>query len=166
MASGGRRHRSGPGADPNSQRQGRNAAAGGWVELHADQHAEAPQWPLMAVPTKAEEMHWEELWLKPQSVEWARLGLANQVALYVQQFMLAQDPESPVTRIAAVLRMEAELGISAAGMASLKWRIVDHNAVTRSPSGPATPAPSTPGTSKQHQPAPGAGARLRALKSA
>lgn len=156
MTSGGRRSRSGPAADPNSARQQRNAGAG-WVELPAEAHVEhVPAWPLPMVPSDAEESMWHDLWGKPQSLEWHRLGLFQQVAFYVQTFQLALDPEASAALRTAVLRMEGDLGISAAGLASLKWRIVEQPGV-------AQPRhPHTPGTGKK---APddvqSAGARLR-----
>ncbi len=162
MTSGGRRTRSGPNADANSGRQSR-PSAGGWVELLEDAHVDTlPAWPLPDPPSPEEEAMWGDLWFKPQSLEWHRLGMHRQVAFYVQTFHLALDPESAVTMRTAVLRMEDSLGISPAGLASLKWRIVDRR--QHSTSGPKPPRS---GTNEEHTAADSSPrARLRLIKSA
>jgi len=97
---------------------------------------------------------WEALWFKPQGLEWHRLGLFHQVAFYVQTFHLAIDPDASAALRNAVLRMEGELGISAAGLASLKWRIVD-------PPGRSSASAPPPSTSDPASAEPSTGARAR-----
>jgi len=117
-----------------------------------------PAWPLQILPSDSEEAMWNDLWFKPQSIEWHRLGLFVQVAFYVQTFHLAIDPKATAAMKNAVLRMEGELGISTAGLASLKWRIVDTPGTSTQ-----RPTPPNNGTPSGEQRT-NAGARLTLVK--
>ncbi|MEV4777466.1 hypothetical protein [Microbacterium sp. LWH12-1.2] len=66
---------------------------------------------------------WAELWHKPQGHMWAALGLKWQVAAYVRAFSESVLPEASAGLKTAVLRMEAELGLSTVGMGQLRWQI-------------------------------------------
>lgn len=148
MTSGGARARSGPAPDPDSYRsQNRD-----WIDLPAGGFAgEAPEFPLVAIPVydiyfvnkervkefdadateakrEAETTLWDELWTKPQAHAWAALGLKFQVAAYVRAFLESTGADSNAGLKTAALRMEAELGISIAGMKQNLWRIGDGSA--------------------------------------
>jgi hypothetical protein len=81
-----------------------------------------PVFPLSAA-SAAELDLWDELWLKPQADQWAVLGLERQVAAYVRSYLEATEPGAVSGLKTAVLRMEAELGLSTVGLNSLRWKI-------------------------------------------
>ena len=118
MTSGGRRARSGPAPDPLSRTSLVNGRE--FTVLPLEHDVALPDWPLDDA-SQAELAVWGSLWRKPQAIQWDRLGLALQVALYVRSFVKASDPEGPVSLLTPVLRMEAELGISTSGMLQNGW---------------------------------------------
>lgn len=119
MGSGGARARSGPAPDPSSYRsQGRD-----WIDLPAGGFAgEVPGFPLSDA-SDAELELWSELWGKPQGAAWSALGLKFQVAAYVRAFLESVEAKASAGLKTAVLRMEAELGLSIAGMKQNLWRV-------------------------------------------
>lgn len=122
MTSGGARARSGPAPDPDALRRNRSSD-GEWLTLDpAGCVAEVPEWPLSVEPSGALLRHWERLWSKPQSVVWEREGVADLIAAYVVAFDESVQPGAAAGLKTAVLRMEAELGISIVGMRSNRWR--------------------------------------------
>ena len=155
MASGGARARSGPAPDPNSYR----SMSKDWVELPAGGFAGVvPDFPLpraiqfstyfedgkkVTVPDDgatadvwdAELELWTDLWRKPQAAAWDSLGLKYQVAAYTRAFLESVKADAVSGMKTAVLRMEAELGLSVPGMRQNGWQISD---------GPSLPPP-TPG---------------------
>lgn len=115
----------------------------------------APAFPF-GDASEMEELVWEALWLKPQAVMWNRLGLLMQVAAYVRAFAESVLPEASAGLKTAVLRMEAELGISTSGMLQNGW-------VIESPAGePEGRAVSPRGGAKKRQTP--TGAWLEAVK--
>lgn len=146
MASGGARARSGPAPDPNALRRDR-ADDKAWVDLPAEGFSGVvPGFPLPKIAVfdvyfadkqrvkelnvDATEHRWEselelwaELWRKPQAAMWDALGLKFQVAAYVRAYIESVGPDSNAGLKTAVLRMEAELGLSTVGMGQLRWRI-------------------------------------------
>jgi hypothetical protein len=122
MASGGARARSGPAPDPNALRRDR-ADDKAWVDLPAEGFAgEVPEFPLPDALV-SEVSLWAELWRKPQAAMWDALGLKWQVAAYVRAFVESVQEKASAGLKTAVLRMEAELGLSTVGMGQLRWRI-------------------------------------------
>lgn len=122
MTSGGARARSGPAPDPNALRRDRKDDAA-WVSLPVEGFAgEVPAFPL-ADALVSETALWVELWAKPQAVMWDRLGLKWQVAAYVRAFIESVQEKATSGLKTAVLRMEAELGLSTVGMGQLRWKI-------------------------------------------
>ena len=121
MASGGARARSGPAPDPDSYRsQSRD-----WIDLPVEGfRGDVPEFPL-ADALGVEVELWGELWRKPQAHAWAALGLKYQVAAYVRAFLESVEAGAVSGLKTAVLRMEAELGLSIAGMKQNLWRIGD-----------------------------------------
>lgn len=83
---------------------------------------EPPSWPFEPLDQPELDM-WARLWRKPQALMWDRLGLGDQVALYVRSYLEAAQPEASAGIRTAVLRMETELGISVAGMRQNGWDI-------------------------------------------
>lgn len=176
MASGGRRARSGPAPDPLSRTSLVNGRE--FTVLPLSHGVEAPEFPLEPIKhfdvfyqdkqrvrefdedatndaRDAELALWVDLWVKPQALMWHRLGLAYQVAAYVRAFIESTGPDSNSGLKTAVLRMEAELGISTSGMLQNGW-------VFETPAGEQIPdpKPSKGGVKKQT----GTGSWLEAVK--
>ena len=118
-----------------------------------------PAWPLdLSVPAELD--LWRKLWRRPQAVMWDKLHLHLQVAAYVRAFIestrmpMTDDegkfiPGASAGLKTAVLRMEAELGLSTVGMNQLRWIIVDDELAERRAEAPPAPtqdvaAPSSP----------------------
>lgn len=122
MTSGGARARSGPAPDPNALRRDR-ADDKAWVSLPAEGFSgEVADFPL-GDQSVFEVSLWGELWRKPQAVMWDRLGLKYQVAAYERAYCESTRPDASAGLKTAVLRMEAELGLSTVGMGQLRWKI-------------------------------------------
>lgn len=121
MAQGGARPRSGPPPDPNALRRERDA--GDWVHLPAaGRQGDPPPWPLTKA-TATESRLWAREWARPQAIEWERLGLEQDVAIYVRTLVAAGQRGAPVTILQALMRQEESLGISVPGMARNRWVI-------------------------------------------
>ncbi len=118
MASGGRRARSGPAPDPLSRTSLVNGRE--FTILPLEHSVKVPVFPLDE-QSVFESRLWADLWVKPQAVMWARLGLVVQVAAYVRAFTESVLPEASAGLKTAVLRMETELGISTSGMLQNGW---------------------------------------------
>lgn len=145
MPSGGARARSGPAPDPNALRRDR-ADDKSWLTLPSEGFSgEVPGYPLPKISVynvyysdkervreldegatearwDAETELWADLWRKPQAHMWTALGLKYQVAAYVRAYIESTGPESNSGLKTAVLRMEAELGLSTVGMNALRWK--------------------------------------------
>lgn len=121
MTSGGARARSGPPADPNALRRDRKDDKS-WVSLPVSPVEDVPAFPL-ADASVTEMALWAELWQKPQGHMWVSLGLKWQVAAYVRAFVESVQEKASAGLKTAVLRMEAELGLSTVGMGQLRWSI-------------------------------------------
>lgn len=118
MASGGRRARSGPAPDPLSRTSLVNGRE--FTVLPLEHAVKVPVFPFDE-QSGFEARLWAEMWRKPQALMWDRLGLATQVAAYVRAFAESVLPEASAGLKTAVLRMEAELGISTSGMLQNGW---------------------------------------------
>lgn len=122
MPSGGARARSGPAPDPNAIRRDRRSDQATWLTLPTKREGEAPAWPLTE-STKREDAMWARLWSTPQATQWEAQGWFDDVARYVRTFCEAAEREaSPAIRTLVLRQMEG-LGLSAAGMSRLRWRI-------------------------------------------
>lgn len=145
MASGGARARSGPAPDPNALRRSLPGDAAGWTTLPSEgRSGDAPAWPLTAAPDAAERHHWATLWKSPQAVQWERMGVAVEVALYVRRLVEAELPGAPVALGTLLRQMQESLGLSVTGMARNRWRIaVDETAAARAASGEPVTSPSS-----------------------
>lgn len=130
MASGGARARSGPAPDPNALRRDRKDDAG-WTVLPAEGFGGVvPGFPLSAGLAVELEL-WAELWAKPQAVMWAKFGMKFQVAAYVRAFLESVEAEASAGLKTAVLRMEAEIGLSLPGMHSFRWKFSEDEVAAR-----------------------------------
>lgn len=152
MASGGRRARSGPAPDPLSRTSLVNGRE--FTVLPLEHDVVAPEFPLDDA-SGFESRVWAGLWLKPQAVMWDRLGLSMQVAAYVRALAESVLPEASAGLKTAVLRMEAELGISTSGMLQNGW-VIETTA-----GGPARPVQPPKGGVKKQTPT---GSWLEAVK--
>lgn len=136
MPKGGARARSGPAPDPNALRRDRDK--GEWVDLpSAGREGAPPEWPLSAATAREMEL-WAEEWRRPQALMWERNGQALEVAMFVRSLTDAESPRSAVSARTLVRQQMDSLGLSAPGMRSLRWRIVEEAAPvasrTRGPS--------------------------------
>ena len=122
MPSGGARARSGPAPDPGALRRDRKDDKQ-WTTLPSEgRPGRVPALPLPAA-TRLEREYWAELWKKPQAVQWDAMHMQRQVAAYVRAYIDSLQPGATAGIKTAVLRMEAELGLSIVGMNALRWRI-------------------------------------------
>lgn len=122
MAQGGARARSGPAPDPAALRRDRNNDAA-WVTLPAaGRSGDLPSWPL-GKQSERETHFWGLLWCKPQAVEWERLDMAIEVALYVRRLCEAEWPGAPVAVGTLVKQLGEQLGLTIPGMRMHRWKI-------------------------------------------
>jgi hypothetical protein len=78
---------------------------------------------------------WRRLWRTPQALMWERLGLHDQVGLYVRRFAEAEERHSSVALSTLVRQLAEGLGLSAPGMRMLRWRIVEDTTPSRRAAG-------------------------------
>lgn len=125
MTRGGARVRSGPPKDPNALRRDRANDQAGWTSLPADGRVgDPPAWPLLR-PRKRELAVWATEWTRPQAVEWERLHLEVEVAIYVRTLCTAEIQSSNASLIGKVMQLQNSLGLTRAGMSANGWRIDD-----------------------------------------
>lgn len=114
---------SGPLRDPNAIRRERRDDAVGVVHLPAaGRPGPAPAWPLPR-PTRRELATWSRVWALPQAVEWERLNLGDQVAMYVRSFDEAGVRGAPASLRTLVKQQEEVLGLSEPGLVRRRWVI-------------------------------------------
>ena len=123
MPSGGARSRSGPPPDPQALRRNRPDDAATWVTLPAEGRlGDTPEFP--GSPTDDELELWAELWTMPQAIEWDRLRLHREVALYCRSYVHAMTTADVKATDRTLVRQLADsLGLNTAGMARNRWRI-------------------------------------------
>ena len=123
MPSGGARVKSGPPPDPNALRRERVADRSEWVTLPAEGRVgPTPPWP-MSRPTQRESAMWERLWTLPQAVMWEKLNRADEVAMYVRRYMVAEKREATAASFTAVRQSADSLGLTTPGMRANRWKI-------------------------------------------
>lgn len=139
MPKGGARTRSGPPPDPNALRRDRKSDRAGWLILPVEGRLGAPLvWPLTE-PTSRELEVWGAEWRRPQAVEWDRAGQEAEVALYVRTFVAAESPQATAALRTLVRQQMDSLGITAPGLARLRWRIGLPPGSADAPETPAAP---------------------------
>ncbi|MEU4399767.1 hypothetical protein [Micromonospora orduensis] len=137
MPRGGARTNSGPAPDPTALRRERDA--GEWTVLPAEgRPGDAPEWPLVGRCARELDL-WDRLWAKPQALMWERLGQELEVALYVRNLALAEQPGAPVNLGTLVRQMADSLGLTTPGLRNNRWRITRDEVTERRQD---TPAPS------------------------
>ena len=122
MSSGGARARSGPPPDPMALRRQRPGDAE-WTTLPAEGRAgDPPMWPL-AGESEREVKLWQALWAMPQAVTWDAMRQDLEVALYVRDLALFEQPGAPVN-LGTLVRQQADaLGLTIPGLRSNRWKI-------------------------------------------
>jgi hypothetical protein len=130
---------------------------GDWTILPAEgRPGRAPAWPMVKA-TARERALWNGLWKLPQATEWERNHLEMTVALYVRRLAEAELPGSKVTLSTLIRQLGDGLGLTAPGMASLRWRVAPIE----------TPAPTPTGRGRQTTAVPNpARARLQVVADA
>jgi len=130
MASTGLRVRSGPPPDPNALRRDRPSDPE-WVHLPAEgRQGPSPKFPLADI-SRRERILWAREWQRPQAIEWERLGMVEQVALYVRALATAEQPDASAPERSLVVRLMDVLGISVAGLRAARWIIGGSEKVSR-----------------------------------
>ncbi len=113
---------SGRAPDPTALRRERPSDKLTWLTLYP-RLGDTPPWPLAGESTKPEDAMWARLWATPQATQWEANNYHDEVAAYVRTFCEATKPDaSPAMRTLMLRQMEG-LGLSAAGLARLRWRI-------------------------------------------
>lgn len=121
MSKGGARPRSGPAPDPNALARERDA--GEWTILPAvGRQAPPPEWPLVDSTDRELEL-WAKLWVKPQAIMWARLGVEFEVAIYTRRLAEAEEQGSRVNLSTLVRQMSDSLGLTTPGLRANRWKI-------------------------------------------
>lgn len=142
MSRGGARVRSGPAQDPMAVRR-RGGVSSGFVHLPAGgREGDTPIWPLPGKPAKFKVDTWEQLWHRPEAVMWERLGMEIQVALYIEALVASMKPGAPAARMATVMSLQDQLGLSVAGRAKNRWLTDD------APQAPSVPKRAPTSTAK------------------
>lgn len=96
-----------------------------WTTLDpAGYQGPIPDFPLPDVRPR-ELLLWQELWRTPQAIEWARLDLVRNVALYCRKFVDNELPGSKAGDLNILRQMTDSLGLSIPGMRAARWRISD-----------------------------------------
>ena len=85
---------------------------------------EPPAFPLDR-PAERELKLWAAEWRRPQAVQWERLGLEVEVAMFVRDLVTAEQPDASPPARALILRHLDSLGLSVAGLRSHRWVIED-----------------------------------------
>lgn len=128
MASGGARGNAGRPYDPNALNS-KGGKSDAWLVLSVPD-GKVPEWPLVGCLEREAEI-WSRLWLKPQASEWKRLGLDDEVALYVRYLVEAEQPEAQSAVRTLVKQHQELLGLSTAGLNRLHWLMPDSAPVGR-----------------------------------
>ena len=139
MPSGGARNRSGPAADPNSDRSQRNGLT--YKLLPRNGFAgRAPRFPLPD-PSPREKLMWRDLWKTPQAAMWdiERHRLPT-IGHYCRLLVRCEDVEAPASLYAQLHRFADQLGLTPAGLKENGWRLaVDELAEKRAEKSAAEP---------------------------
>ena len=124
MARGGARNRSGPQADPNSERSERRGFT--LTTLPASGYdGEVPEFPLPSASAREVQV-WEQAWRTPQACAWSlpseswRIGT---VALWVRTKVRCEDPEAPASLLGQLHRFADQIGMTTAGLAEMGWKV-------------------------------------------
>lgn len=122
MGRGGSRNRSGPAADPNSERSQQRGLT--YKLLPREGFAgRVPAFPLPGASAR-ERAVWRELWRTPQAAMWnVERHRMHAVGHYCRLLVRAEDLSSPVGVHAQLHRYADQLGLTPAGMKENGWRV-------------------------------------------
>lgn len=123
MASGGSRNRSGPAADPNSERSQQRGLT--YKLLPRDGFKRrAPQFPLPDQSDREKEV-WRELWKTPQAAMWfaERTFRLRAVANYTRLSVRCEQADAPAALFNQLHRYGDQLGLTPAGLKENGWRL-------------------------------------------
>jgi hypothetical protein len=116
MPKGGARHKSGPAPA---------ASSAEWIDIRNTPRTDpAPTFPLVD-PTSRELMLWSEIWRKPQATMWDKQGQEFEVGLYIRRLAEAEKHDASVTLGTLVRQLADALGLTAPGLRSNRWRLVE-----------------------------------------
>lgn len=122
MASGGSRNRSGPSADPNSERSQQRGLTYKLLPREGFT-GRVPAFPLPA-PSARERAIWRELWRTPQAAMWnVERHRMMSVGHYCRLLVRAEAIDCPVGVHTQLHRYADQLGITPAGMRENGWRV-------------------------------------------
>lgn len=115
--------RTGPPPDPEALRRDRPNDPG-WIVLPVTgRPGPPPEWPLGDEPEHRERWHWRRLWALPQAVQWERLNLVVDVAVYVLRLCEVEKRGASASLGNHVIRLGENLGLTLPGMRMLRWQI-------------------------------------------
>ena len=142
MARGGARNRSGPPADPKSERSERRGFS--LTALPAQGYdGPVPDFPLPDALGREREV-WEQSWRTPQACAWSMPSEAWRiptVALWVRVKVRCEDPESGAALLGQLHRFADQIGMTTAGLAEMGWKVaVDEVAAKAATKPEAEPA--------------------------
>lgn len=121
MASGGRRNRSGPPADPLSARSDARGIKFDALPLEGYQG----EYPDFSLPdaTEREQEVWDALWRTPQAAAWAQEPWrVRTVEMYVR-WSVRSEGDVPAAFLGQVHRLGDQLGLTPAGLRENGWAI-------------------------------------------
>jgi hypothetical protein len=146
MTSGGSRNRSGPQADPNSERSEQRGLAFKLLPREGFT-GRVPAFPLPKA-TPRERAFWKQLWRTPQAAMWnAEQWRIYAVGQYCRWAVRAESPDSPAATLGQVHRLADQIGLTPAGLKENGWRLaVDELGAKRDD--PATPSAAKRSTTK------------------
>ena len=126
MPRGGARNRSGPPADPNSERSEQRGYT--LQTLPTDPFdGDVPDFPLADELARESEV-WAWAWKQPQAWAWSvpteRWRLRT-IAMWVRLSVQCESPEVSASLIGQLHRFADQIGFTTAGLAEMGWRIVD-----------------------------------------
>ena len=144
MSRGGSRNRSGPAANPESQRSERRGYS--LTALPAQGYdGPLPEWPLPS-PSERELKVWEQAWRTPQACAWSMPSEAwrsQTVAMWVRVKVRCEDADAPASLLGQLHRFADQIGMTTAGLAEMGWRVAVDEVSKRAAEKPAVTKPAS-----------------------
>src|SRR5690348_2628453 len=142
MSRGGARNRSGPVADPKSERSERRGF--NLTALPAQGYdGPIPEFPLPDALAREVEV-WEQAWRTPQACAWSMPSEAwrsGTVALWVRTKVRCEAPDAGAALLGQLHRFADQIGMTTAGLAEMGWKVaVDEVAAKAATKPDAAPA--------------------------
>jgi len=133
MSSGGARNRSGPPANPNSERSDLRGYS--LTALPSEGYAgPVPEFPLPDASDRELEV-WASVWRSPQACAWSMPSESwrvRTVAMWTRLSVRCEDLEAGAALYAQLHRFADQIGMTTAGLAEMGWRVkVDEVSVKR-----------------------------------